>query len=81
MTSNTDFLTLCRTRCSVRAYQSKPIAPTLIMQVMEAVRLAPSAVNYQPWHFYYVHTPEKMEALHKCYPREWFSTAPACFIV
>lgn len=40
-----------RTRRSVRAYDSKPVPDDLIKRVLEAGRIAPSASNYQPWHF------------------------------
>ena len=47
---------------------------------MECTRLAPSAVNYQPWYFQIVTHPEMLIKLHSCYDRDWFRTAP-CVIV
>jgi len=47
---------------------------------MECVRLAPSAVNRQPWHFYIVQSDEARQKLQRCYDREWFSTAPVYVI-
>lgn len=44
-----DFLTLARTRYSVRAYQSQPVPEALLHQVLEAARLAPTAANRQPF--------------------------------
>ena len=43
---------------------------------MECARLAPSAVNAQPWKFLIVQSPEKKALLRQCYNREWFATAP-----
>ena len=38
-------------RVSCRAYQSKPVPETQVIQILEAARLAPSACNQQPWRF------------------------------
>ena len=38
-------------RVSCRAYQSRPVPPEQLMQILEAARLAPSACNRQPWRF------------------------------
>jgi nitroreductase len=48
--------------------------------IMECVRLAPSAVNNQPWHFYVVDKEEDKEKLRQCYDRNWFNTAPMYII-
>lgn len=39
------------TRKSVRAYQPDPVPEDALKRILEAGRLAPSAVNRQPWHF------------------------------
>lgn len=44
-----DFSTLLLTRQSVRRYRNQPVEPEKIDQLIEAVRLAPSASNSQPW--------------------------------
>lgn len=44
-----DLLTLARLRCSVRAYTSRAVESEKLEYILEAVRLAPSAVNFQPW--------------------------------
>lgn len=38
-------------RRSVRAYEDKPVPDDILMKILEAGRIAPSASNYQPWHF------------------------------
>ena len=48
--------------------------------IMECVRLAPSAVNLQPWRFRIVTDQEAIAKLQSCYKRDWLSTAP-CIIV
>ena len=46
-----DIFEAIRTRRSVRAYSAKPIPDAMMETMREAMRLAPSACNYQPWHF------------------------------
>ena len=43
------FNTLIHTRQSTREYQNRPVEAEKIDQLIEAVRLAPSASNSQPW--------------------------------
>ena len=38
-------------RRSVRSYSSKPIPPDVMARMRQALRLAPSACNLQPWKF------------------------------
>ena len=42
----------CESRFSCRKYQDKEIGNGLIEQCLECARLAPSALNKQPWKFY-----------------------------
>lgn len=76
----TDFLSLCQQRASVRDFQ--PMLPdgAAIARIKEAVRLAPSAVNKQPWKFFYVTQAELLAQLCETYPRPWIKTAPAMFV-
>ena len=43
------FKELCEARYSVRAYKNEPIDAEKLAYVLECARLAPSAVNRQPW--------------------------------
>ena len=74
------FLDLCRTRRSVRAYKSQIPETEDFQYIFECVRMAPSAVNFQPWHFFIITNKEKLAALAECYNRDWFKTAPACIV-
>lgn len=47
--SDMDMLTLSRLRCSVRDYVSRNVEKEKLEYILEAARLAPSAVNFQPW--------------------------------
>lgn len=71
-----NFETLVQRRYSVRAYQQVLPSDAEIKAVLDAARLAPSACNRQPWHFYVVRSQSAREALSAAYPRPWFSTAP-----
>lgn len=75
-----NFLDLVKKRYSVRSYLPRAIEADKMNYIMECVRLAPSAVNYQPWHFSIVTDAEKLAALKSTYPREWIQTA-SCIIV
>lgn len=48
---NDGFLDLVRQRQSVRAYKPTSVPREIIDRCLEAVRLAPSACNSQPWSF------------------------------
>lgn len=74
------FLDLVKSRYSVRSYQQRSVEQTKIDYVMECVRLAPSAVNLQPWRFYVLTKTEDCEKIRRCYHREWFSEAPMYII-
>ena len=76
-----DFLELSESRYSVRGYQSRLVSDELLNKVLEATRLAPSAVNKQPWKFVVVRSEEAKSRLRNCYDREWFATAPSYIVV
>jgi len=77
----TRFLDLARQRYSCRSYDSRPVEDENLEMVLEAGRVAPSAVNFQPWHFYVISEPRDLEKIHAVYHREWFRTAPCVIIV
>lgn len=52
-----NFLELVKNRQSDRKYLSKPVEKDKIDRCLEAVRLAPSACNSQPWKFIVVDDP------------------------
>lgn len=67
-------LELVKKRKSVRHFLDKKIDPETLNYIIECARLAPSAVNFQPWHFYIIESEESKSLIHKCYPRRWFSS-------
>lgn len=74
-------LSIARSRCAVRNFTSQPIADEVLQYILEVARIAPSAVNYQPWKFYVVREPQLLSRLHEVYHREWFRTALCCIVV
>lgn len=52
-----DFSELANKRQSDRQYQQKPVDRALLLQCLEAARVAPSACNSQPWKFVVVDEP------------------------
>ena len=61
--SESKVLDIIKDRFSVRHYLDKPIEDEQLQQILEAARLAPSASNSQPWHFYVVKDQQKIKAL------------------
>jgi len=78
--SSASFLELAKQRYSCRDYDPRPVEETKLEQVLEAGRVAPSAVNLQPWKFYVVQG-EALQKIHPVYHREWFRTAPCVIII
>lgn len=60
-----DFLELCEKRYSSRNYLEKTVEREKIEKCLEASRLAPSAVNAQPWSFIVIDDPELKEKVAK----------------
>ena len=76
-----EFSNLIRSRYSVRGYKDLPVQKEELLKVLEAGRMAPSAVNYQPWHFVAVSDPEQMAQVYEAYPRSWFKEVKNCIVV
>ena len=75
-----DFLELAKKRYSCRNFKPDAIEEDKLMKVLEAARIAPSAVNYQPWHFFVVQNPENKAKIIETYPREWMKDAPVLIV-
>ena len=75
-----NFLDLAKNRYSCRAYKSLDVEKEKLDYILECVRLAPSAVNKQPWLFHIVSNEEDKAKLQQCYNRDWFKTAPMYII-
>jgi nitroreductase len=52
------------TRRSIRQYKKKKISKEKINQILKAAMYAPSAMNYQPWHFIVLNKREDIDHLY-----------------
>ncbi len=75
MTMN--FLELTRSRYSVRSYQQRPVEQDKLDRILEAVRLAPSGSNRQPWKFVVVRDADVRQRLvPACSNQQFVGQAP-----
>ena len=75
------FKELIRSRYSVRKYHENKVNRTLLKEVVNAGRLAPSAANRQPWKFVVVDEDEVLEKVKTAYSRDWFEKIPGVIII
>lgn len=78
---DTNFLELVKKRYSVREYLAKEVEDDKIRYILECARLAPSAVNKQPWKFFVIKDGQERSNLRDCYKRDWFKSAPVYIMV
>lgn len=75
------FLEIAKKRFSLRNYKPDAVSEEDLNYVLEAGRVAPSAVNYQPWKFLVIQEKENLEKIHELYHRDWFKQAPVVIII
>ena len=75
-----NFIELATKRFSVRNFEQRTVEKEKLVYVLEAARMAPSAVNFQPWKFIVVTKPELLESVQTVYHRQWLATAPVIII-
>lgn len=71
---------IVKKRYSVRSFKDIPVEKEKIIQILESARYAPSAVNYQPWHFIVITDEETKMKIAETYPRTWFKYAPVIIV-
>jgi nitroreductase len=71
-----EFYDVIRKRYSVRSYKPDPIEEDKLQRVLEAVQMAPTAADRQPFSLVMVRTTGKQDTLRRIYDREWFTQAP-----
>ena len=76
-----NFIELCQQRYSVRSYHPLAIEQEKLDYVLQCARLAPSAVNFQPWKLQLITNKKEMDAVKQCYNRSWFETVGTCIII
>jgi len=76
-----NFLELAAKRHSVRSFLDKPVENELLLKVLEAARLAPSACNNQPLVLIVLQDARSRQKLASAYNRAWFLNAPVIIAV
>jgi len=74
------FYDIAKERYSVRSFKDIAVEKEKILQVLEAGRIAPSACNYQPYHFIVLTDKNIINKVAKAYPRNWFKGAPVVIV-
>ena len=70
-------LDVIRCRRSIRAYSSQEIPADVVARLQEALRLAPSACNNQPWRFIMIREPaNRAKVAGICKDQKWMAEAP-----
>lgn len=64
---NMKFLELAKKRYSCRKYQDRAVEPEKLQEILEAGRVAPTAVNYQPQRILVVQSSEGLAKIAKSY--------------
>ncbi len=73
-----DAIEALKTRRSVRAYQSRPVAQDVLTDLVDCARLAPCAMNQQLWEFVVITRSETFKRLAALITHAtWLPTAPA----
>lgn len=75
------FNQLLRERYSVREYKQQKVSKALLMEILEAGHMAPSAVNKQPWKFIIVSEDDNLSRLKEAYGREWFQNISQAIVI
>jgi len=69
-------------RRSTRSFKREAVSQEMILQMLEAARLAPSASNSQPWRFIIVtDTEEKRKLCQLCFNQAFIEEAGVVFVV
>ncbi len=75
-----DVMTAIKNRRSIRKYKAKEIPQDVLLQILEAARLAPSGANRQPFQLIVVTDPKKMKELVPLCKNQHFVEEAAVFI-
>lgn len=71
-----EFTKVIQRRYSVRAYRPDPLPEDALQRILEAARLAPTAVNRQPFQLIVIHTAGREAELKRVYKQDWFVQPP-----
>jgi len=77
-----DTIECIKTRRSIRKFKEDKVPFTLVSEVVNAGRLAPSCGNIQPWKFIVVSDLDKREAISEaCLHQSWMAKAPVIIVI
>ena len=71
-----EFSDVLRARRSIRAYQPTPVPAEALEKIKEAIRLAPTGCNFQPFRFIFITNEEVRKQIAAHYPGDWLAHAP-----
>ena len=74
-----DFLKLCKERYSVRSFTDRKVEPEKLNLSLEAGRVAPTTVNFQPQVIYVIQSPEAVSKMASVTP--YMFGAPQALLV
>ena len=60
-----DFITIAKTRCSIRSYTDQKVEPEKLEKILEVAHVAPTAANLQPVHLIVVQSEEGLAKISK----------------
>jgi nitroreductase len=67
-----DFYQVIKKRKSIRKYKTDPLPDDVLNRILDAGRMAPSAKNYQPWHFIVIREPEMKKKVAEACRNQFF---------
>jgi nitroreductase len=71
-----------KTRRSIRAYTSQPVARQVIEEIVDCARMAPTAMNDQPWEFVIIAAREDLHLIPQLLGHaEFIANAAFCVLV
>lgn len=76
-----DFFEIVKSRRSIRAYKSDPVAREDLENILQAANLAPTACDYQPFRVFVMPTKGREAELLKVYAKEWLVKAPYVILI
>jgi nitroreductase len=77
-----EFMELVRVRRSVRRYREDAVPAELVAKILDAVRTAPTAGNFQAYEIYVVSGERRMQALAAAtFNHDWIAQAPMALVV
>ena len=77
-----DAIETLKTRRCVRTFRPEPVPPRILEDLIDCARLAPTAINIQPWEFVLVTDPGTRRRIAEATDHGRFiAEAPACVVV